>query len=341
VPYHTLRNRFLGKSKAPEDAHANQQFLSPEQERVLADWLQHLGDTGHPLDKRSIREAARAIAGKLPSRGWVRLFCARHPNIVMGKGSSLDPKRAQAFNRPVVTRHFELLKKIMEEHGIPWENVYNMDEKGCQRGSRKGSNRKHFFARNKRPKYKIRSGNLELVTIIECVCADGSSLLPGFVFPGNGNYCPEWFTHSHLVIFSIATSPNGWTDDYLCEKWFEDSFLPQAKARNTSGKPILLIYDGHGSHEGIKMVRLGRENNIILFCLPPHTTHMLQPLDVGVFGPFQRAWIDRCDEVVADTGAEMAIRDFVREYMGVRNQTFKATTIISAFKKSGIRPLNP
>lgn len=194
VPYHTLRNRFLGKSKAPEDAHANQQFLSPEQERVLADWLQHLGDTGHPLDKRSIREAARAIAGKLPSRGWVRLFCARHPNIVMGKGSSLDPKRAQAFNRPVVTRHFELLKKIMEEHGIPWENVYNMDEKGCQRGSRKGSNRKHFFARNKRPKYKIRSGNLELVTIIECVCADGSSLLPGFVFPGNGNYCPEWFT---------------------------------------------------------------------------------------------------------------------------------------------------
>lgn len=68
---------------------------------------------------------------------------------------------------------------------------------------------------------------------------------------------------------------------------------------------------------------------------------MLQPLDVGVFGPFQRAWIDRCDEVVADTGAEMAIRDFVREYMGVRNQTFKATTIISAFKKSGIRPLNP
>ena len=28
------------------------------------------------------------------------------------------------------------------------------------------------------------------------------------------------------------------------------------------------------------------ENNIILFCLPPHTTHALQPLDVAVFKSF-------------------------------------------------------
>lgn len=84
-------------------------------------------------------------------------------------------------------------------------------------------------------------------------------------------------------------SENGWTDDFLCGEWFEKSFIPQATRRNTSDKPILLVLDGHGSHEKVKIIDLGLLHNIIIFCLPPHTTHMLQPLDVGVFGPFSRA----------------------------------------------------
>lgn len=135
-------------------------------------------------------------------------------------------------------------------------------------------------------------------------------------------------------------SENGWTDDFLCKEWFKNSFIQQATARNTSGKPILLIYDGHGSHDKIELINLAREHNIILFCLPPHTTHKLQPLDVGVFGPFQRAWSERCDEVVEDTGDEMPREDFVKEYMDVRSKTFKSTTIITAFRKSGCWPVN-
>jgi len=70
---------------------------------------------------------------------------------------------------------------------------------------------------------------------------------------------------------SIGMSENGWTDDFLCTQWFRESFIPQAKACNTSGKPILLIYDGHGSHMTAEMCILAQENNIELFCLPPHT----------------------------------------------------------------------
>jgi hypothetical protein len=107
------------------------------------------------------------------------------------------------------------------------------------------------------------------------------------------------------------------------------------------GKPILLVYDGHDSHETIEINKLAHENNIILFSLPPHTTHKLQPLDVGVFGPFSRAWIDRCDEIVEDTGQEMPHEEFVKEYMAIRRASFKKETILQAWRKSGIRPLNP
>jgi hypothetical protein len=140
---------------------------------------------------------------------------------------------------------------------------------------------------------------------------------------------------------SISTLPNGWTDEFLCTEWFEKSFIPQATARNTSEKPILLILDGHGSHVTEAMRTAAVRNNIVLYCLPAHTTHRLQPLDVGVFGPLQRAWRDRCYEVAELTDAEIPKKDFIREYLAVRKKAFTKKNISDAWKHTGIHPWNP
>ncbi|KAJ3849329.1 hypothetical protein EV368DRAFT_47508 [Lentinula lateritia] len=47
--------------------------------------------------------------------------------------SGLDPKWAQAFNYTTVHHHFNLLSNYSKDNDIPWENVYNMDEKGVVR----------------------------------------------------------------------------------------------------------------------------------------------------------------------------------------------------------------
>ena len=75
-----------------------------------------------------------------------------------------------------------------------------MDEKGCQRGGgRRGVQQKYFYSKNQQSKYRIQSANLELITIIEAICADDTSLRPGFVFPGS-SFCPEWFeNHPDIV----------------------------------------------------------------------------------------------------------------------------------------------
>ena len=49
----------------------------------------------------------------------------------------------------------------------------------------------------------------------------------------------------------------------------------------------ILVLDGHGSHMSAKATNICVENNIVLYCLPPHTTNVLQPLDVSVFRPFK------------------------------------------------------
>jgi len=112
---------------------------------------------------------------------------------VLGKPAGLDPQRCQSFNKTVVEHHFKLLQQVVEEKEIPWENIYNMDEKGCQRGGgRKSSPEKYFVPHGRFTKYKTQSSNLELVTIIECVSADGSNIAPGFVFSGK-SYHKKWF----------------------------------------------------------------------------------------------------------------------------------------------------
>jgi hypothetical protein len=52
----------------------------------------------------------------------------------------------------------------------------------------------------------------------------------------------------------------------------------------------MLFLDGHFSHITLEVVDLARANNITIICIPPHSSHALQPLDVGVFGVAKTTW---------------------------------------------------
>ena len=147
VNYHTLRNRYLGLTWRPIEAHKVQQLLNNAQEKVLTDWLVYLGHTGHAVSKCTISPKVEMLCRRTPSKTWLKGFLKWHPNLVLGRLTGLDPKCAQAFNFPTADHHFKLLKSFIDEHRIPWENIYNMDEKGLQLGGgRKAGGEKLFFS---------------------------------------------------------------------------------------------------------------------------------------------------------------------------------------------------
>lgn len=87
-------------------------------------------------------------------------------------------------------------------------------------------------------------------------------------------------------------------------------------------------------------VKFAADHNIIVVCLPSHTTHALQPCDVGIFGPLASAW----KSLVLQASEEyIAIRkdNLLHYYHQARERAFKKTTINSAFAKTGIHPWNP
>jgi hypothetical protein len=98
----TIRNRASDAHQDARKGHENQQLLSPVQENVLVEWITLLSDTGHCLSKRTLQMKAEALCGHKPGKCWIYAFLSCHPEIMLGKPSGLDPKRAQAFNKPTI-----------------------------------------------------------------------------------------------------------------------------------------------------------------------------------------------------------------------------------------------
>ena len=183
IPTQTLHDRSKGKTKPCRRAHGVQQRVSPEGEAVLVAWLCLWADTALPVSISRVQRIARDLTGGKVGKNWVYRFLARHPDLKLGKPSGLDPKRAQAFNETTARIYYEELAKALNP-GIKPSNLYNMDEKGCQRGGgRRIRNKKFIICNGKLVQYRVQSANLELITIIECVSADGGRIKPEFVFP--------------------------------------------------------------------------------------------------------------------------------------------------------------
>ena len=84
-----------------------------------------------------------------------------------------------------------------------------------------------------------------------------------------------------------SRSKSGWFDGPTFEDWFNTIFL--SHVRNIPGKKVLLG-DNLSTHFSLNVLKAAAENNILMACLVPNATHIMQPLDVAFFAPMKRAW---------------------------------------------------
>lgn len=131
----------------------------------------------------------------------------------------------------------------------------------------------------------------------------------------------------------------GWTNDALGLKWIQH-FNKHIKDR-VIGTYQLLVLDGHGSHATPEFQAFCAENRIITLCMPPHTSHILQPLDVGCFGALKTAY----GRLIADLARRCIFHidkaDFLTMYHQAHRSIFSASTIRNSFKATGLVPYNP
>jgi hypothetical protein len=99
--------------------------------------------------------------------------------------------------------------------------------------------------------------------------------------------------------------------------------------------------DGHSSHITADVIAFCMQNAIDLLILPPHCSHILQPLDVGVFAPLKRALAFETDAALRlDTGRIPRV-EWVEMYIGARRKALASHIILSGWRGAGLMPLSP
>jgi len=114
-----------------------------------------------------------------------------------------------------------------------------------------------------------------------------------------------------------------------------------ARRLGSSDDKRLLIVDGYSSHVNLRFSEFCDAHNIICFCLPAHSTHLLQPLDVGLFGPLQKYYGKVVEYYHNTTNIGIGYRNFLPLYKEARSKAYTKQIIKSAFRKTGIVPVLP
>jgi hypothetical protein len=99
--------------------------------------------------------------------------------------------------------------------------------------------------------------------------------------------------------------------------------------------------DGHGSHLTPKFDEICMANNIITICMPAHSSHLLQPLDVGCFGILKHFYGQYVQDIARLGTTHIDKLDFLDIYPKARAATYKTSVIIASFTGSGIIPYSP
>ena len=186
----------------------------------------------------------------------------------------------------------------------------------------------------------IQPGDREWVTAIECINASGWVIPTTIIFKGKV-HIQGWYEDSCLPgDWRIELSPNGWTSDEIGLRWLQNTFIPATTSR-TVGRYRLLVLDGHGSHLTPQFDKACSDNNIIPICMPPHSSHLLQPLDVGCFGPLKRAYGDFTSSKTRLGIHHINKFDFLEGYPQAHAKVFTPSNIQSSFAAAGIAPFNP
>ena len=347
VPRKTLTRHLKGQVKVPGSLGRFKPALGNDYEKALVDHAIALQQMLFGLTTTDFRKLAFDIAEKLglphpfnkddkmAGKDWLASFLARHPELSVRHPEPTSMSRATAFNKPSVDKFFRILKDELVKHNVTADRLWNADESGLTVVHKPG----RIMAKlGQKQVGKITSAEKGQTTTVMCaVNAAGSYLPPMMIFKRKrmSELLLKGTPHGTIG----ATSENGWIESELFVKWLQH-FVHHVQP--SVDRKVLLVLDGHASHKSLAAIDYARENSVVMVCLPPHSTHHLQPLDRTVFGPLKTAYNSECDKwMVRHPGRRISQYDIGELFNEAYLKAASMKNAVSGFASSGLWPFNP
>ena len=343
IPVETLRRRVVGSVDL--DCRPGPTTVLTHEEARLAEYCVTMSDMGFGLTREGVMAMAYSIVEKTgrshpfksghAGRGWYEGFMSRQPTLTLRTPQPLSYARAVCANRDTIMDFFAKLGAIFERLNLISKpsQIYNTDETGVNIVHKPSKVIAQMGRCNVPALTTADKGKTH--TILACVSASGQVLPPFMVYPQK-RPVPEIMREGCYPNTSFQVSDNGWITKELFFEWFK-LFVQMIP----SLRPVLLIFDGHASHIAIDVIEFARSNNVHLLCLPSHTSHVLQPLDVGVFKSFKSVFSKVCRQYMAKFPGRVITEAILASLIGAAfAQSHIPLNILSGFKKCGIYPFN-
>ncbi|XP_033728933.1 uncharacterized protein LOC117318030 isoform X2 [Pecten maximus] len=346
VPEATLRHRLSGAVINPECTGSGPPPLMSEmEEKIFADHVFMMSKVGFEYIRAEIVRIASQYAVHLGVRDeekplsmkWFYKLKSRWPNLpTLGKVRTLPILHAKAASSDTVSSYHSLLEGIMKEYKLSNKPqfIYNINEMSLINDN---SSLHSYSAKGLAAPIDLSSST---VTLISCGNAKGTQIPPFVVFPG------KRMKKELLIGCSAGTNgevtETGALDTQLFQSYIENHFLKYAEECRKSGQYILMLYDGFRSHISLSVIEWAKAHNIILFVLPLHMSHVLQPENDSCFGPLLEMYESECQKHVETCEGESLITCNSIGEIACRAYTnaLSPANLKSGFKQAGIYPLS-
>jgi len=187
--------------------------------------------------------------------------------------------------------------------------------------------------------YLAQPGRQEWVTVIECISASGISIPLYIIFKGE-NLVSTWIPPSPPPGWTFTTNTSGWTNNFHGMNWIKHFDLHTKTRLSSSDEYRLFLCDGHDSHVSAALSAYCLQHRIVLCLLPPHSSHILQPLDVGIFAPLKMALSKRQARLFRSSVRRIEKVEWVEHYAEARQAVITEKNILSAWRGAGLFPEN-
>jgi 4-hydroxybenzoate polyprenyltransferase len=120
--------------------------------------------------------------------------------------------------------------------------------------------------------------------------------------------------------------------------WLEEVSLPETTPQDRTLWRILIL-DNLGAQLTAKFMYTAWKNRVQLIYLPANSTHLTQPLDVGIFGPLKSHFYQETRGFASlNTSAPVQKQRFIEAYNVAREKASTFENIRGAFRGAGIYP---
>lgn len=348
VPKSTLSDKISGKTPVERKIGASP-ILTPEEEKHLVTWVLHSAKAGFPITKNQLLESVQMLMYDLkkenpfrngkPGRHWFESFLKRNPQISLRVSQNLSGQRANV-SEEIIRKWFDEITTYLKDQNLNInepERIYNCAETAITLCP-KGENVLIAAKGDKTVSVSALSNNDEQELITNLFVCNAAGHLPPPLIMLPYNRMPTTIEDQ-----IPGKSDVGWMTGQSFFDYIANVFLPWLK-QNKINMPILLFLDGHRSRLTMQLSEFCSKNEIVLICLYPNASHILQPLDVALFHPLKLEW--RRTVVnwrMEHDGNKLSQEQFgpLLERVLLQLKERLPTMIQDGFKTCGLFPFNP